>query len=212
MSQLPPGHVAAHPLPSGIANALGLAGYQLLADVGGVGAGRLGAQVFLLVAPDPDAAGADPGTQISLHQPKFRSESELPTWLALAAQLGYLRLTGYRLTLDRQGLRSNVEVVNPGTGAIAAHIPAKHPGRLLGGGSTAPGLLASLQGLPPAAAPPDLRQPELTHQVILALALQDPDTGGAEAAELADRAIELMRGTPTLDPRAALAAARDKPV
>lgn len=211
MSQLSAGHVAAHPLPSGIANALGLTGYQLLADVGGVGAGRLGTQVFLLVAPDSDASGADPGTQLSLHQQKFRSESELPTWVALAGQLGYRRLSGYRLTLDREGLRSNIDVVNPGTGAIAAHIPAKHPGRLFGGRSTASGLLAGLQNLPSAAPPPDLRQPQLTQQVILALALQDPDTGGAEAAELADRAVELMQATPTLDPRAALEAARDNP-
>jgi hypothetical protein len=47
--------------------------------------------------------------------------------------------------------------------------------------------------------------------VILALALQNVETGGAEAAELADRAIELMRAMPTLDPREALAAAREKP-
>ena len=38
----PPGHLAANPLPPGIVGALGLGGYQLLADVGGVGAGRLG--------------------------------------------------------------------------------------------------------------------------------------------------------------------------
>ena len=47
--------------------------------------------------------------------------------------------------------------------------------------------------------------------MILALALQNVETGGAEAAELTDRAIELMRATPTLDPRQALAAAREKP-
>lgn len=211
MSPLPTGHIATHPLPSGIANALGLAGYQLLADVGGVGTGRLGAQVFLLIAPDPDAGVAEAGTQISLHRRKLGSEHELPTWLALAAQLGYLRLSGYRLALDREGLRTNVDVVNPGTGAVAAHIPAKHPGRLFGSGSTASALLASLQNLPPAAPAPDLHNPELTHQVILALALQNVETGGAEAAELADRAIELMRATPTLDPREALAAAREKP-
>ena len=37
-----PGHLAEHPLPPGIVGALGLGGYQLLVDVGGVGAGRLG--------------------------------------------------------------------------------------------------------------------------------------------------------------------------
>ena len=54
-----PGHLQAHPLPPGIVGALGLNGYQLLADVAGVGAGRLGPQVFLLVAPDPDPALPD---------------------------------------------------------------------------------------------------------------------------------------------------------
>ena len=47
--------------------------------------------------------------------------------------------------------------------------------------------------------------------MLLALALRNVATGGAEAAELADRAIELTRATPTLDPREALAAAREKP-
>lgn len=211
MSALPAGPIAEHPLPSGIANALGLAGYQLLADVGGVGTGRLGPQIFLLVAPEPDAGGADPGTQVTLHQRKLASESELPTWLALAAQVGYLRLSGYRLAFDRDGLRTNVDVVNPATGGVAAHIPAKHPGRLFGGGSNAAALLASLQSLPPAGPPPDLSNPELTHQVVLALALQNVDTGGAEAAELADRAVELMRGQPGMDPRAALEAAKESP-
>ena len=37
-----PGHLADHPLPPGITGALGLAGYQLLTDVAGVGAGRPG--------------------------------------------------------------------------------------------------------------------------------------------------------------------------
>ncbi len=48
-----PGHLQAHPLPPGIVGALGIGGYQLLADVAGVGAGRIGSQVFLLVAPIP---------------------------------------------------------------------------------------------------------------------------------------------------------------
>ena len=58
----PTGHLASHPLPSGIVGALGLAGYQLLAEVAGVGAGRLGSHAFLLVAPDPDPAMPSPGT------------------------------------------------------------------------------------------------------------------------------------------------------
>ena len=48
------GHLQEHPLPSGIVGALTLTGYQLLVDIAGVGAGRLGPQVFLLVAPEPE--------------------------------------------------------------------------------------------------------------------------------------------------------------
>ena len=52
--------------------------YQLLVDVAGVGAGRLGPQAFLLVAPEPDPSLPDPGTQISLHQSRLRDEREWP--------------------------------------------------------------------------------------------------------------------------------------
>jgi hypothetical protein len=62
--------------------------------------------------------------------------------------------------------------------------------------------------LPPAGAPPDLQNPELLRQVLLALALRDENVGGAEAAELADRALELTRGNAALDPPAALEAAK----
>src|SRR5436190_7281547 len=113
----PPGYLAANPLPSGIVGALGLGGYQLLAEVAGVGAGRLGPQAFLLVAPDPDPAVPDAGTQISLHQSKLRDEREMAAFTQLAAQLGYMRLSGYRLALERHGLRSKINVVNPATGA-----------------------------------------------------------------------------------------------
>src|SRR5438067_6652378 len=122
----PPGYLAANPLPPGIVGALGLGGYQLLADVAGVGAGRLGSQVFLLVAPDPDPALPDAGTQISLHQPRLRDERDALAYTQLAAQLGYLRLSGYRLALERHGLRSKVNVVNPATGGIVVTIPDKH--------------------------------------------------------------------------------------
>ncbi len=204
-----PGHLAAHPLPPGIAGALDLAGYQLLAEIGGVGAGRLGPQMFLLVAADPDPAVPEPGTQIALHQQRLHDERELPSWLALAAQLGYLRLSGYRLVLEREGLRSSVRVIDPATGGIAAQIPARHAGRLsLSGGATAPRLLATLRALPAAGPPSDPQRPELLREVILALALRDEQTTGAEAAEIADRAFELMRADPTLDPTAALTAAR----
>ncbi len=207
-----PGHLAAHPLPPGIVGALGIGGYQLLADIAGVGAGRIGSQVFLLIAPDPDPALPDAGTQIALHHTKLKEEAEVGAFTQLAAQLGYLRLSGYRLTLERHGLRSRVGVLNPATGAIVATIPDKHPGglRLGGGGNSAARLLAGVRSLPPAGAPPDLQNPELLRQVLLALALRDEAVSGAEAAELADRALQLTRGDAALDPPAALEAAKNR--
>jgi hypothetical protein len=207
-----PGYLAEHPLPSGIVGALGLGGYQLLADLAGVGAGRLGPQAFLLVAPDSDPALPDAGTQISLHHRRLKDEAELSSFTQLAAQLGYMRLSGYRLALERHGLRSKVAVVNPATGAITVTIPDKHPGGMLsfGGGNNAARLLAGVRSLPPAGPPPDLENPELMRQVLLALALRDESVGGAEAAELADRALELARADKALDPPAALKAAKSE--
>ena len=206
----PPGHLAVHPLPPGIVGALGLQGYQLLAEVAGVGAGRLGPQAFLLIAPDPDPALPEAGTQIALHHTKLRDEAEASAFTQLAAQLGYLRLSGYRMALERNGLRSKINLVNPATGAVAATIPDKHPGGglLSRGGSGVSRLLASARALPPAGPPPDSADPELMRQVLLALALRDDSLSGAEAAELADRALELARGDRALDPPAALLAAR----
>jgi hypothetical protein len=202
-----PGYLAAHPLPNGIVGALSVGGYQLLADVAGVGAGRLGQQMFLLVAPDPDPNVPDPGTQISLHQPKLRDESDAFAFTQLAAQLGYLRLSGYRLSLERSGLRSKIHVVNPATGGVVATIPEKYPGKLFGGGVTASRLLATARGLPPAGPPPDTTNPELMREVLLALALRDESVGGAEAADLADRALELAQRK-ALDPPSALEEAK----
>ncbi len=162
--------------------------------VGGVGAGRLGPQAFLLVAPDPDPALPDAGTQISLHQPRLRDEGEMAAFTQLAAQLGYLRLSGYRLALERSGLRSKINVVNPATGAVVATIPDKHPGRLFGGGVSASRLLAGVGALPPAGPPPDTPEPGVVRQALLALALRDESLSGAEAAELADRALGLSAG------------------
>ncbi len=201
------GHLGAHPLPPGITGALSLGGYQLLADVGGVGAGRLGAQAFLVVAPDP-GPGADPGTQITLHQARLRDEAEAAAYVQLAAKLGYLRLSGYRIALKRAGLRSKVALVDPATGAVVAAIPERARGRLFGAGATAPVILAGVQALGPAGPPPDLAQPEALREVLLALALSDDSLGGVEAAEAADRALELIRGDGTLDPARALAAAK----
>jgi hypothetical protein len=202
------GHLAANPLPAGIVGALGLGGYQLLADVAGVGAGRLGSHAFLLVAPEPDPSLPHAGTQISLHQPRLRDEAEAAAFTQLAAQLGYLRLSGYRLALERAGLRSKVNVINPATGAITATIPDKHPGRLFGGGTNVARLLGAARALPPAGKPPDLANPELMRQVLLALALRDESLGGAEAAEVAERALALVQSNRALDPPAALEAAK----
>jgi hypothetical protein len=204
----PAGHLAEHPLPPGISGALSLSGYQLLVDIDGVGAGRLGQQAFLLVAADPDPALPDPGTQISLHQTKLRDDREMTAFTGLAAQLGLMRLSGYRFALERNGLRTKINLVNPATGGIAVTIPDKHPGRLLGGGTTAATILASVRGLPAAGPPPELRTAEALHQVLLAMALGDDTLGGAEAAELADRALELIGRDPSLEPRAALEAAK----
>jgi hypothetical protein len=204
----PPGYLAEHGLPPGIVGALGLGGYQLLIDVAGVGAGRLGPQAFLLVAPDPDPALPDAGTQISLHHQKLRDEAELAPFTQLAAQLGYMRLSGYKLAMERHGLRSRISVVNPATGAIVAVIPDKHPGKLFGGGGGASKLLAGIRSLPPAGAPPDTQDPELMRQVLLALALRDDALTGAEAAEVVDRALPMVSGAGALDPPAALEAAK----
>jgi hypothetical protein len=205
----PPGYLEEHPLPPGIASALGITGYQLLAEVAGVGAGRLGSQAFLLAAADAEPNIPDPGTQIALHQPRFKDESDLPAFTQLAAQIGFLRLSGYRVVLERDGMRSHLSLMNPANGSIAMRIPAKYPGRLFGSGAvTAPRLLATARALAPAGPPPDTRNPELLNQVVLALALGDPDTTAHEAIELADKAVELAKANPELGPPAALEAAR----
>ena len=71
-------------------------------------------------------------------------------------------------------------------------------------------MLAAARALPPAGPPPDLQSPELLRQTFLALALSDESTTGAQAAELADRALALTQGNPSLDPVAALAAAKQQ--
>jgi hypothetical protein len=205
------GYLAKHPLPPGICGALSLAGYQLLVDVGGVGAGRLGQQAFLLAVADPVPSQPDQGTQIVLHQPRLRAEREAGVFTALAAQIGYLRLSGYRLVLERSGLRSKLGLLDPATGALALQIPERHPGRFPGAGANAANLLAAARALPPAGPPPELHNPEQLRQVLLALALRDDSLAGAEAAELADRALAIAQRDPALDPVALLEAARSAP-
>jgi hypothetical protein len=173
-----------------------------------VGAGRLGTHAFLLIAPEPDPNAPELGTQISLHHQRLRDEMEAAAFAQLAAQLGYLRLSGYRVVPERSGLRSKVNLVNPATGGIALTIPDRHPGRLFGGGANVSSLLATARSLPPAGPPADTRSPDVLHQVLLALALRDDSIGGAEAAMLADRALELAQSNQALDPPAALEAAK----
>ena len=179
-SRFGPGYLTENPLPSGIVAALGLTGYQLLVDIAGVGAGRLGSHAFLIVAPEPDPSLPEAGTQIALHQSRLRDEAEAAAFTQLAAEIGYLRLSGYRVTPVRAGLRSKLNLINPATGAIAVTVPERHPGRLFGGGMNVSRLVANVRALPPAGPPPDTQSPEVLRQVLLALALRDDSVGGAD--------------------------------
>ena len=128
----------------------------------------------------------------------------------LAAQLGYLRLSGYRLALERHGLRSKINVVNPATGAIAATIPDKHPAA---GCSAAAATARQAAGRASGRCrPPGRRPTRRTPSCCIRCCWRWPcatsRVGGAEAAELADRALELTRGDAALDPPAALEAAK----
>ena len=169
-----PGHLADHPLPPGIVGALGLGGYQLLVDVAGVGAGRLGPQAFLLVAPDPDPSLPDAGTQISLHQPRLKDEREacrvhparrparLPAPVGLPARARAPRPA-------QQGQRRQ-----PRDRRDRGHDPRQAPAAGCSAAvANAASLLATVRALPPAGPPPDLQSPELLRQVLLALALRD---------------------------------------
>jgi hypothetical protein len=202
----PSGHLAANPLPPGIVGSLELSGYQLLADVAGVGAGRLGRQVFLLVAAEPEEN--DHITQISLHNPKLSDEKLAETYVQLAAQLGVLRLSGYRLVPERDGIKSRIKIVNPATGAVVLTVPQKHPGGLFGGGWTAQALLTSARKLPPPGAPPDLQSPGLLSAVLFELALADDSVEAVDVSDVVDRALEIVRANPALDAKQALEAAK----
>jgi hypothetical protein len=71
-------------------------------------------------------------------------------------------------------------------------------------------VLPVVRSLPAAGSPPDTQSPEVLRQVLLALALRDDSLGGAEAAQVADRALELAQADRSLDPAAALSAARGR--
>ncbi|GAC1436769.1 MAG: hypothetical protein NVSMB51_08930 [Solirubrobacteraceae bacterium] len=205
-------HLAEHPPPPAMMQSLGVAGFQLLFEVGGVGVGRQGAHVFLVVAEDlrDGAEHRASDTHVVYHQARFRDEGELSQWLALAAQLGYLRLSGWRIVLTRAGLRSRIDVLNPANGAIAISVPDKCGGSLFGGRKSGAGaLLAQLRALqPPEALDRAAASQEQLYGLYLSLAMSDPDAPAERAIALADRAWELGRTDPKLDPRAALEAAR----
>ena len=138
------------PAPPGIVGALGIGGYQLLVDVAGVGAGRLGPQAFLLVAPDPDPALPHAGTQIALHQPACVMRPRprpSPSWPPSSAT------SGSRATAraGAPGVRSKVSLVNPATGAVAPHDPRQPPGRapVRRRQRAAPGCSAPARAFPP---------------------------------------------------------------
>ena len=207
----PPGNLAAHPLPPGIVGALGLGGYQLLVDVAGVGAGRLGPQAFLLIAPDPDPALPDAGTQISLHHSRLKDDAELAPFTQLAAQLGYLRLSGYRLALERHGLRSKVNVVNPATGGIVASIPDNIPVACCRpsavAGSTPPP--AGSGGLAAAGrAAPGPAEPRAAARGPAGAGVPRRERGRRRGGRAGRPRAELARGDHALDPPAALEAAK----
>ncbi len=204
----PTGHLQEHPLPSGVVGALTLSGYQLLVDVAGVGAGRIGQQAFLLVAADPVPNGLAEVTHISLHQSRLGGEHDAVAYQQLASQLGVLRLSGYRFALERSGLRSKLRLVDPASGAIVLQIPDKHPGGLFGGGSSVTSLLEAARVLPQPGAAADTQNPELLRQAFLALAVRDESISGEDAPDLADQALAIALQNPTIDPTAALEQAK----
>ena len=147
--------------------------------------------------PTPIPTCPTPGTQISLHQPRLQRRGRAAPFTQLAAQLGYLRLSGYRLALERSRPAQQDQRGQPGDRARSwPRSRTSIPGAAASAAAaSAARLLAGVRALPPAGPPPDLQSPELLRQVLLALALRDDDVGGAEAAELADRALELVRAT-----------------
>ena len=186
----PPGHLADHPLPPGIVGALGLGGYQLLVEIAGVGAGRLGPQVVPARrararsgAPRRRAPRSRCTSRGCATRPRCRRSTQL------AAQLGYLRLSGYRLALERHGLRSKIGVVNPATGAIVVQIPDKHPGRLFGGWRRAAAAGRRCARCRRPGRRRTSRIPSCCVRCSWRWRCATTTIGGAEAAELADRAL-----------------------
>ncbi len=207
----PIGYLKQHPIAPDVAAPLRLDGYQLLVEAAGIGVGKLNANAFLVVAPEPDAVpeGQEPASEVVLHQSRLRNDKELATFLLLAGELSYLRLSGYRMVLEGSSLRASLYVVAPSTGGAVLVIPDKHPAGLFGGGArSAPGMLAIARALPEAGSPPALDRPELLQQALLTLALKDKSLDVAGAAGVAARAAQLLKLNPELDSAAALAAAR----
>ena len=162
--------------------------------------------------PNPTRRCPTPAPRSRCTSTRLKNERRgVAPFTQLAAQLGYLRLSGYRLALERRGLRSKINVVNPATGAIVGDDPRQAPGRaaVVGGGGGATQLLATVTRAAagrPAARP--RRTPSCCVRCCSRSRCATRSLGGAEAAELADRALELTRGDAALDPPAALEAAK----
>ena len=185
----PTGHLAANPLPPGIVGALGLGGYQLLADVGGVGAGQTRLAGVPGRWPQSRFPACRTGTQIAPASKRAQGRgagqrirsaggaARLPAAVGVPARAPSVRPA-------QQGRRGQ-----PGDRRDRGRIPDKHPGLL--GGMTVSRALTAVHSLPPAGPPADTRNPELLREVLLALALRDESTTGEQAATLADRALQL---------------------
>ena len=207
-----PGYLAAHPLPPGSSARSGSAATSCWPTSAASARAGSARRRSCWSRPTRTRRCPTPARRSRCTTRSCATSSEASAFIALAAQLGYLRLSGYRLALERHGLRIEDPLSTRRPAAIAAEIPDKHPG---GGCSVA----AAAPAAPRACWRPCARcrrparrrissNPELLRGVLLALALRDESVGGAEAAELADRALPLTTGDGALDPPAALEAAK----
>ena len=190
--------------------ALGLGGYQLLVDIAGVGAGRLGPQAFLLVAPDPDPALPDAGTQISLHQTKLRDEAEMA---AFTPARGAARLPApVGLPARARALRAaeQGQPRQPGERRDRREIPDKHPGRLFGGGTARRDCSRRSRALPPAGPAAGHAEPRAAAPGLAGAGAGGRHAGRRRGRGVADRALELAQGNPASIPPAAIEAAKQQ--
>ena len=149
--------------------------------------------------------------QISLHQPKLRDESEAAAFTQLAATLSYLRLSGYRLILERSGILAD-EYKPPGPCHRRGH--DGHPGQASRPAPrrhqrSAP--LAQAKSLPQAGLPPEHRATRSSSaRSSWRLRSATETVSGEQAVTLADRALALSQADSSLDPAGALRAAKEQ--